>query len=213
MLVSYWKPLKRFAMTTRTRKITVDEFWEMADDPGHRYELVDGELVDMDGKPRHGRVTTRIGSLLQNHVFDAELPLDVGGSTGFVMSETTLRFPDVHVTSWERLAEYDETIPGWPRLAPDVAIEVVSASNTPAALDRKTAEYFDGGSRAVWIADPDPRIVKIRRPGQPEQIFGPDDVLIGEPEIPGFLCPVADIYAVLDRRASSATDAAQSGRP
>ena len=32
----------------------------MAADPGHRYELVDGELIDMDGKPRHGRVTGEI---------------------------------------------------------------------------------------------------------------------------------------------------------
>ena len=186
-------------MTTRTRKITVDEFWEMASDPGHRYELVDGELVDMDGKPRHGRITTRIGALLQIHAFESQLPLDVGVSTGFVMSDTTSRFPDVHVTSWERLAGYDEAAPGWPRLAPDVAIEVVSASNAPADLDRKTAEYFAVGSLAVWIADPDPRTMKIRRPGQPERILGPVDVLTGDPEIPGFSCAVADIFAVLDR--------------
>ena len=193
-------------MTIRTRKITVDEFWDMAADPGHRYELVDGELIDMDGKPRHGRVTTRIGSLLQNHAIDAGLPQDVGVNTGFAMSETTLRFPDVHVTPWERLAQYDETAPGWPAFAPDVAIEVVSASNTPAALDRKTAEYFEGGSQAVWIADPDPRTVKIRRPGQPERIFGTGDVLSGDPEIPGFTCAVADIFAVLDRPAIPAPE-------
>ena len=200
-------------MTTRTRKITVEEFWAMASDPGHRYELVDGELVDMDGKPRHGRVTTRIGSLLQTYAIAAALPLDVGVSTGFAITETTLRFPDVHVTSWERLAEYDESAPGWPRLAPDVAIEVVSASNSPTELNRKTAEYFANGTQAVWIADPEPRTVKIRRPGQPERIFGPDDVLTGDPEIPGFSCAVADIFTVLDHRTPPATDAAQSGRP
>jgi Uma2 family endonuclease len=190
-------------MTTRTRKITVDEFWEMADDPSHRYELVDGELADMDGKPKHGRVTARVGSLLQIHIFGCALPLDVGVNTGFAMSATTLRFPDVHVTPWERLAEYDESVAGWPRLAPDVAIEVVSDSNSPTELDRKTAEYFANGTRAVWIADPDPRTVKIRKPGQPERIFGPGDVFTGEPEIPGFSCAVADIFAVLDRAAAS----------
>ena len=200
-------------MTTRTRKITVEEFEAMADDPGHRYELVDGELVDMDGKPRHGRVTTRIGSLLQNHVFDAGLPLDVGTNAGFAMSETTLRFPDVYVATLERMAEYDEDAPGWPCFAPDVAIEVVSASNTPAELNRKTSEYFANGTRAMWIADPALRTVAIRRPSATEQVFGPDDILSGEPEIPGFACPVADVFAVLDRRETSATDAAQSGRP
>ena len=46
-------------MITKTRKITVAEFEAMPDDPGHRYELVDGELVDMDGAPRHGTLTNR----------------------------------------------------------------------------------------------------------------------------------------------------------
>ena len=200
-------------MTTRTRKITVEEFEAMAADPGHRYELVDGELVDMDGKPRHGRVTTRIGSLLQNHVFDAGLPLDVGTNAGFAMSETTLRFPDVYVATLERMAEYDEDAPGWPCFAPDVAIEVVSASNTPAELDRKASEYFANGTRAMWIADPAPRTVAVRRPGAAEQVFGQDDILPGEPEIPGFTCAVADIFAVLDRLSGPSNEAAQSGRP
>ena len=109
-----------------------------------------------------------------------------------------MRFPDVHVTSWERMAAYDADAGGYPAFAPDVAIEVVSPSNTPAALARKTAEYFANGTRAVWIADPGPRTVAIRRPGRPERVFGVGDILSGDPEIPGFACPVADIFAVLD---------------
>ena len=114
----------------------------MPEDPGHRYELVDGELVDMDGAPPHGKVTLKIGSLLADHVSNAGLPMDVGVSTGFQMNPHTLRFPDVHVTLWERMADYDEAADGWPNFAPDVAIEVVSPSNTPAELNRKTEEYF-----------------------------------------------------------------------
>ena len=193
-------------MTTRTRKITVEEFEAMASDPGHRYELVDGELIDMDGKPRHGRVTGEIYLLLKGHVRHNNLPLDVGVNTGFQMDPFTLRFPDVQVTTWERMAEYDEDAPGWPRFAPDVAIEVVSASNTPAELARKAGEYFANGTRAMWIADPGPRTVAIRRPGAAEQVFGVGDTLSGEPEIPGFSCPVADIFAVLDRNPGTNTE-------
>lgn len=186
-------------MTTQTRKITVDEFWEMAADPGHRYELVDGELVDMDGAPRHGRMTGHIFVLVNSHITLNDLPLDAGVTTGFRMDPYTLRVPDVHVTRWERMAQYDEDAGGWPRFAPDVAIEVVSPSNTPAELARKTEEYFANGAQAVWIADPVPRTVAIRRPAAPEQVFGVGDVLTGEPEIPGFTCDVAEIFAILDR--------------
>ena len=186
--------------TTTGRKITVAEFWAISDDPGHRYELVDGELIDMDGASRHGRITIRIGRLLEDHINRNELPLDVGVATGFQMSPHTLRFPDVHVTTWARMAAYDEDAGGFPHFAPDVAIEVVSPSNTPAALSRKTAEYFANGASAVWIADPGPRIVTVRRPGMPEQVYGGDAMLYGEPEIPGFACRVSEIFAVLDRR-------------
>ena len=186
-------------MTTKTRKITVEEFWAMPEDPGHRYELVDGELVDMDGAPRHGRMTGHIYMLISSHVTGRNLPMDVGVCTGFQMDPYTLRVPDVQVTTWERMAAYDENAGGWPRFAPDVAIEVVSSSNTPAELARKTTEYFANGSRAVWIADPTPRTVSIRRPDRPELVFAVGDVLSGDPEIPGFTCPVADVFAVLDR--------------
>ena len=137
--------------------------------------------------------------MLRGHVRHNNLPLDVGVNTGFQMDPFTLRFPDVHVTSWERMAGYDESSPGWPRFAPDVAIEVVSASNTPAELARKAGEYFANGARAMWIADPGPRTVAIRRPGVAEQIFCIGDIVSGEPEIPGFTCAVAEIFAVLDR--------------
>ena len=185
-------------MTTKTRKITVAEFEAMAADPGHRYELVDGELVDMDGAPKHGRMTLWIGGLFRDYIDAAGLPLDVGVCTGFQIDPYTLRFPDVHVTSWERMAAYDEDAGGFPHFAPDVAVEAASPSNTPAALARKTEEYFANGTQAVWIAYPDSRTVSIRRPGQPEQVFGVGDILTGDPEIPGFACPVADIFAVLD---------------
>ena len=182
-------------MITKTRKITVAEFEAMAADPGRRYELVDGELVDMDGAPRHGRMTLWIGGLFRDYIDAAGLPLDVGVCTGFQIDPYTLRFPDVHVTSWERMAAYDADAGGFPAFAPDVAIEVVSPSNTPAALARKTEEYFANGTQAVWIAYPDSRTVSIRRPGQPERVFGVGDILTGDPEIPGFACPVADIFA------------------
>ncbi|MDE2785192.1 MAG: Uma2 family endonuclease [Chloroflexota bacterium] len=192
-------------MTTRTRKITVEEFWEMAD-TGHRYELIDGELVDMDGAPPHGNVTGEIYMLIRLHVRASGLPLNVGVTTGFRMNPYTLRFPDVQVTTEERMAAYDASAGGWPHFAPDVAIEVVSPSNTPAELTRKAAEYFANGTRAMWIVDPGPRSVIIRRPGAADVVFGAGDTLTGDPEIFGFSCAVADIFAVLDRPVSPAPE-------
>ena len=189
-------------MTTATPKIPVAEFWTRVADPGHRYELVDGVPTDMDGSHRRGTITGEIGAIIRSHVKSAGLPLDVGVTTGFQMSPYTLRFPDVHVTTWERMAAYDEDADVFPHFAPDVAIEIASSSNTPAALARKTAEYFANGARVMWIADPGPRTVAVRRPNMPEQIYQGDAILHGDPEIPGFACPVSEFFAVLDWRTS-----------
>lgn len=186
-------------MTIQTRKISVEEFWAMPDDPGHRYELVDGELVDMDGAPRHGRLTGHIYSLMDSHIAVARLPFDVGVSTGFQMDVFTLRFPGVHVTSWERMAAYDEEAGGWPKFAPEVAVEVVSPSNIHVALALKAREYFHNGALAMWIVNPETRTVTIRRPGAEDNIFASGEIVDGGPEIPGFSCAVAEVFAVLDR--------------
>ena len=191
------------AMTTATPKIPVAEFWTRVADPGHRYELVDGVPIDMDGSLRRGTLTGSIGSILLSYVESARLPLDVGAAAGFQMSPYTLRFPDVYVATWARMAAYDEDADGFPHFAPDVAIEIASSSNTPAALARKTTEYFANGTRAMWITDPVLRTVTIRRPGAPEQIYRDDAILHGDPEIPGFACPVSEIFAILDRRTAN----------
>ena len=60
--------------TTTKRKITAAEFWAMPDDPGHRYELVDGELIDMDGAPPHSQMTGYVFRLIDAHIARARLP-------------------------------------------------------------------------------------------------------------------------------------------
>ncbi len=192
--------ITRKITTTTGRKITAAEFWAMPEDPGHRYELVDGELIDMDGAPRHGSITGEIHLLLRLHIVATGLPLTAGVATGFQMSPHTLRFPDVHVTTWTRMAAYDEDAGGFPHFAPDVSVEVISPGNRPADLERKIAEYFANGTRVVWLAYPGERIVTVRRPGIPEQVYAGDAMLYGEPEIPGFACRVSEIFAVLDRQ-------------
>ena len=113
-------------MIAHTRKITVDEFWAMPEDPGHRYELVDGELVDLGGTMVHGVVTGRIGSLLLSHVEDADLPWFVGIAVGFKVNDFTVRLIDVSAMQLARMSGYNEDIDGFPEFAPDVAVEVVA---------------------------------------------------------------------------------------
>src|SRR5690348_10027749 len=86
----------------------------------------------------------------------------VAGSDGMMRIATGLvRMPDVSVVLWERLPDHKVPSEPIPSLAPDLAVEVLSPSNTSAEMNRKIAEYFDAGCRSVWIVDPSTRTVHV----------------------------------------------------
>ena len=110
-----------------------------------------------------------------------------------------VRLPDVAYVSWSRLP--GGRIPTEPvfGLAPDLAVEVLSASNTPGEMRRKRREYFDAGVRLVWIVDPVARTVAVyTKPAEPS-IVSANAVLDGGDVLPGFALPLADLFAELDR--------------
>ena len=64
----------------------------------------------------------------------------------------TVRQPDVSFVNLERLAAtpQDDWIDG----APELAIAVVSPSDTAEDLNRKIGQYLAAGASAVWVAYP-----------------------------------------------------------
>ena len=50
-----------------------------------------------------------------------------------------------------------------PTLSPDLAVEVLSESNTTQEIDQKLLEYFQSGTRLVWVIDPETRTVESGR--------------------------------------------------
>ena len=115
-----------------------------------------------------------------------------------------LRMPDVSFTTWRRVpAEY----PNAPLLAvsPDLAVEVLSPSNTTAEMTRKRAEYFAGGTRLVWIVDPPTRMIGVYASADGEPVVYPEAGTVdGGDVLPGFTMSVADLFAQAERPPQSA---------
>jgi Uma2 family endonuclease len=82
--------------------------------------------------------------------------------------------------------------------APDLVIEIASPSDTPAQMAAKVAIYLAAGVRLVWVAWPTSRTVDVWRPSSPQQptALGSADMLNGLDVVPGFRCPVADLFAL-----------------
>ena len=188
------------AVSTQGRLVSADDLPALSSRlaaEGKRTELVRGDLVVMaPAGGRHGYVAHRIGLLIGNHVLERNLGRVFAAETGFLLrrSPDTVRAPDVAFVAAGRLAE-GEPPPGFLELAPDLAVEVVSPSDSPSAVRDKVQDWLEAGTRLVWVVYPDSRTVSVhRQAGQPQELSD-TDTLSGAPALPDFAVAVRDLFA------------------
>jgi len=175
--------------------LTVEDLYALPDD-GLKYELQAGVLIS-EPLPgfRHGRVAMRIAALLDQHVRGLGLGVVLSNDSGFVLARSpdTVRGPDVCFVRRGRYEDLEEPAKAFPG-PPDLAVEVLSPSNTAAGIHAKVADYLAAGTRLVWVLDPAAGTVAVHRSLLRPRILGPEDTLDGEDVVPGFGVTVADIF-------------------
>jgi Uma2 family endonuclease len=80
------------------------------------------------------------------------------------------------------------------RMAPDLAVEILSPSNSASDVQEKVLEYLAAGSRLVWIVDPARRTVTVYKSARDIRILGAGEALTGEEVLPGFRLPLAALF-------------------
>lgn len=181
------------------KKVWTDEaFMELPDD-GHHYEVIDGELIDMGNSGAlHGYVCSLLLAALMGYILPKKLGVILDSSTAFKMKNGNKRSPDIAFFAKERLQGIIELPSSFLEGAPDLAVEVLSPGNTVEEIDDKIAEYFENGSRLVWVISPTQHYVLVYHSAQePDHLLKSIDSLDGEEVIPGFSLPVADLFQPL----------------
>ena len=181
------------------RLMTAEELLALPDDV--HAELVDGVLVVMSpASGPHGSIATRLLGVLYAWVQERGAGELFDSSTGFLLRRhpDTVRSPDVAFVRAERLPGGVQ--PGFVPLAPDLAVEILSPSNSAAEMNHKLADYFRHGTRLVWVVDPDARTVTTYAAGAVPRRLGGDDPLEGGDVLPGLAVPVAALFAGLAPR-------------
>lgn len=180
-------------------KVWTDEAFLALPDDGNRYELVNGELINMGNSGAlHGYICSTLMILLGGYVRLKNLGVMFDSSTAFKMRNGNKRAPDVAFFAKERLQGVTTLPSGFLDDAPDLAIEVLSPNNTVEEINDKIAEYFENAARLVWVINPYQHYVLVYRSAQePDRLLKSTDALDGEDVIPGFTLPVAELFQEL----------------
>jgi Uma2 family endonuclease len=159
-------------------------------------ELFDGVLVE---KPVGHNESILAGYILTAiNVYLDQLGRDIGRVAGEAsmlhLAPGQLRMPDVSFVSKSQfVGGVYPTTPIW-NAYPDLAVEVLSDSNTTTEIARKINEYFAAGTRLVWVVDPTQRVVTTFDSPRDAQTLTVADQLKGDPVLPGFTLPVSRIF-------------------
>ena len=191
MIVSKKAPPKRKAKTL----FTAEELLRLPT-TGSRLELVRGKLYEMAPAGwRHGRVSMKIGRLLDAHVESAGLGYVSAAETGFILRRNpdTVLAPDAAFVAQGRLPQEEEP-EGYLELAPDLAVEVVSPYDRPQEIREKVDGWLDAGTSMVWVIYPATRTVAVHRPPDTVQQLAEGDTLEGAEVVPGFTCQVGQLF-------------------
>jgi Uma2 family endonuclease len=168
---------------------------------GNSYELVGGKLVERNMGLESSWVGGRLHSRLDRHCEEHEagwaLPAD-NGYQCFPHEPGLVRRPDVSFIRRGRLP--GEALPqGWGKIPPDLAVEVVSPNDSADALEEKLDDYQKVGVPLVWVVYLKSRTVMVYRSDGSVSRLRESDELSGEEIIPGFHCPVREVFPPRDR--------------
>lgn len=164
---------------------------------GESFELVNGRLVERHMGVLASWVAGELFFALANHCRQHRLgwvfPGKDAGYQGFPGAARTVRKPDVSFVRHGRFPE--EQLPaGYARLAPDLAAEVISPNDEYEEVIEKIEEYLCAGVRLVWVISPRNHIVHVYRTNGSIHVLRGNDELDGEDVVPGFRCPVRDLF-------------------
>ena len=165
---------------------------EEYDQNGNRLkdELIAGEIVRMPPASwRHDLIKTRIARVIGRYLdahpnTDLELIVEAGCGLG----EIDTYQPDVSVVRPRRLLLESRILEG----SPELAIEVISPSDTAARMKRKVSTYLQNGASSVWVVYPDDRSMLVHTAESVRELKG--NQAIEDPLLPGFSAVVSTFF-------------------
>lgn len=183
-------------MTERTMPVLLEPEDLLRLPDGDHYELIDGVPKEKSMGAESDRIALRLGGRLDQFCLQTQSGLAFGSQTGFQCfpgRPNMMRMPDASFVAAGKIPG-DQSPKGYIKVAPDIAVEVVSPNETYEEVEAKVADYRSAGVKLIWIVSPESRTVVIRRLDGTCAEVGATGQLSGEDVLSGFVCPVAELF-------------------
>lgn len=188
-------PARRVLLHPTPGTATVADLIKILDGNERLCELVEGTLVEKPMGYEESEIAITISTEVNLFVRRRKLGVVTGEAGPFKLFGGLVRVPDVAFTSWDRFPGRKRPKAPVPDLAPDLAIEILSKSNTPAEMRRKLGEYFAAGVRLVWIVDPRKKTVRVHTSADRSILLEEGQSLDGGDVLPAFTLSLQKLFA------------------
>ena len=173
-----------------TKLMTVEEYKNIADPPGGRYELHHGELVFVSFPVNpHAHIQRELMLILNRICAGWYVSIEFAFRP---LAEYEVWAADVAMVTKERFRASPKK--GWLAGSPDLVIEVLSPSNTANEMRDKERTCFQGGCREFWVVDPDLRTIRVITPDGSERTYAIGEEVPLDRFVPAKLV-VAEVFA------------------
>ena len=152
---------------------------------GFKYELVDGEILMSPCGMRGSEVAAKILGLIYTYLSEHSIGKVYTPDVGIQFPSGNVRSPDVTYVSNAKLPG-GRSPKTFGEVIPDLAVEVLSPSDSMRELGRKIGEFLENGVPLVWLVDPERETVTIYRSLSDTEQLTAADRITAEPILPGF---------------------------
>jgi Uma2 family endonuclease len=196
-------PVERILIIPSLGGATVKDVERIRAATGRICELVDGTLVEKAVGYYESCIAAELIYFIRRYLESNNIGMVLGEAGTLEILADLVRAADVAFIRWERFPEGKLPEDPIPELVPDLAVEVLSKSNTPAEMKRKRREYFDAGVQLVWIIDPKARTANVYTAPEEPTFIDRDGVVSGGEVLPGFTLALAELFARAEPPAKS----------
>lgn len=192
-------PLDRIRLYPPPGMATEEDAFRIHRREDRLYELIDGILVEKAVGVYESVLTSYLGYILHKYLDEHDLGWLAGPDGPFRLFAGRMRMPDISFVSWDRFPDRKLPKTAVLDMGPDLAVEVISKSNTKAEMRQKLDEYFRAGAKLVWYVYPERRCVVAYTSLKESLEVDEEGTLEGGNLLPGFQLKLSELFDHVER--------------